>query len=315
MRRKTKEENIEKVIKIHGDIFDFSNFNTTTQREYGLCVCKVCGYKWKTTFDSLLHKHGCPKCANAISFSVDDLKEKSKSIFGENRYDYSLIKTIKTNEEKLPIICHKKDKFGEEHGVFYTDAYHHIRRKHGCPKCNKGVKKSEEFFLKEIKKIYGDEYKFEGVSKYINSSTKINFICKKHGLVSQTPPMLLNFGGCPLCSKSHLEQEIISALRNKEINFISQHTFTWLKNKKPMTLDFFLPDYNVAIECQGEQHYRPINFWGGEIKYKKRIELDVIKKQLCEEHGIKLLYYTHYSNIQEGGDIYKDTDKLINEIT
>ena len=82
-----------------------------------------------------------------------------------------------------------------------------------------------------------------------------------------------------------------------------------------MSLDFFLPEYNIAIECQGEQHYRPIKFWGGETKYNERIQLDTAKKRLCDEHGIKVLYFTHYSKIQEGGDIYKDADKLLNEIT
>lgn len=315
MRRKTKEENVENVIKIQGDIFDFTKFNATTQREYSTCICKKCGHEWDTTFDSLLHNHGCPKCSGSLPFTVDEFKNKAKEIFGNEKYDYSLIDEIKGNEQKLPIICHEKDKFGKEHGIFNIDAYHHIYRKQGCAKCNKGVKKDENFFLKEMKEIYGDEYEFNGVSKYVNSKTRVNFICKSHGLVSQTPPLLLHYGGCPFCSKSHLEQEIISSLNNKKINFISQHTFEWLKNKKPMSLDFFLPDYNIAIECQGEQHYRPIKFWGGETKYNERIQLDTAKKRLCDEHGIKVLYFTHYSKIQEGGDIYKDADKLLNEIT
>lgn len=31
---------------------------------------------------------------------------------------------------------------------------------------------------------------------------------------------------------------------------------------KPTFLDFYLPDYNVGIECQGIQHIMPINFGG-----------------------------------------------------
>lgn len=59
-------------------------------------------------------------------------------------------------------------------------------------------------------------------------------------------------------------------------------------------MDFFLPNENVAIECQGLQHFKPIAFFGGEDGLKKTQERDAVKKSLCEERGIKLLYYADY---------------------
>ena len=121
--------------------------------------------------------------------------------------------------------------------------------------------------------------------------------------------------GCPKCQKSGLETEMENALKERNISYTYQKQFDWLKYKNKLSIDYFLPDYNVAIECQGEQHYESVKKFGGDKKFEINKLRDKFKKQLCEEHGIKLLYYTHYSNIQEGGDIYKDTDKLINEIT
>ena len=48
-------------------------------------------------------------------------------------------------------------------------------------------------------------------------------------------------------------------------------------------LDFYLPQYNVAIECQGEQHFRasPHSFF---------YERDERKNKLCLEHNIPILY-------------------------
>jgi len=42
-------------------------------------------------------------------------------------------------------------------------------------------------------------------------------------------------------------------------------------------------------------------------------ERDETKKMLCEENNVKLFYYTKYKNV-EGSDIYKNKDKLLNEI-
>ena len=57
-----------------------------------------------------------------------------------------------------------------------------------------------------------------------------------------------------------------------------------------MFLDFFLPEYNIAIEVQGEQHYTPSNFFGGEKEFIKRQKRDKKKLSLCEKHNIKVFY-------------------------
>ena len=60
-----------------------------------------------------------------------------------------------------------------------------------------------------------------------------------------------------------------------------------------MFLDFFLPEYGVAIECQGGQHFSPTELFGGENFYKLTIKRDEQKKQLCEAHGITIFYYSN----------------------
>ena len=84
-------------------------------------------------------------------------------------------------------------------------------------------------------------------------------------------------------------------------------------HKNNLYLDFFLPDYNIAIECHGEQHFKPINFFGGYesfLKYQKR---DIIKYELCKEHGIKILYFSD-DEYEYFDKIYNDENKLIKYI-
>ena len=119
--------------------------------------------------------------------------------------------------------------------------------------------------------------------------------------------------GCSYCNESRLEKEIAAYLTDNSIDFIRQQKFDWLKHKKPLSLDFYLPKYNIGIECQGEQHYEPIEKFGGDEEYKIIVERDKIKLNECNENGVKLLYYTKYKNV-EGNDIYRNKTNLIKVI-
>lgn len=90
-----------------------------------------------------------------------------------------------------------------------------------------------------------------------------------------------------------MENEVRKFLSENNIEFEQQKTFEWLRHKNPMFLDFYLPKYNVAIECQGEQHFKPINYFGGECNFLNVTERDKLKFELCKQHIMKLIYFTH----------------------
>ena len=52
-------------------------------------------------------------------------------------------------------------------------------------------------------------------------------------------------------------------------------------------MDFFLPKFNLAIECQGKQHIRENGLWEGLNVLAKR---DNDKFSICKEHGISIVY-------------------------
>jgi len=71
---------------------------------------------------------------------------------------------------------------------------------------------------------------------------------------------------------------------------VVQHArLPWLDRQH---LDIYVPDLGLAIEYMGEQHYRPIEFFGGKEALSKRKELDKRKAQLCRQHKVKLVYFT-----------------------
>ena len=80
-----------------------------------------------------------------------------------------------------------------------------------------------------------------------------------------------------------------------------------------MTLDFYIPKYNVAIECQGIQHFKPIELFGGIQNYEYTVNHDQKKRELCEQHGIKVFYYANYK-YKFPYKVYTNPEELINDI-
>ena len=65
--------------------------------------------------------------------------------------------------------------------------------------------------------------------------------------------------------------------------------------------DFYIPDMNILIECQGLQHIYPVEYFGGEEQFKVQQEHDRRKREYAEKNGYKLLEisYWNYDKIDE----------------
>ena len=64
-----------------------------------------------------------------------------------------------------------------------------------------------------------------------------------------------------------------------------------------MPFDFYLPQYNICIEYDGEFHYKMIMGYDEFINQKIR---DTIKTVYCKENNIKLIIipYWEFNNIE-----------------
>lgn len=310
MGKKIKiEEWIERAKQIHGNRYDYSKV------EYKNCdtpVCIICpehGEFWQTPYNHVNKKCKCPKCSNVYNFSTNEWIEKARKIHG-NKYDYSKVE-YKSARENVIVIC-------PEHGEFSIRPDNHNHGQ-GCPVCryiksSNAIRKNVDDFVFECKNIHGDKYDYSKVD-YKNNKTKVCIICPEHGEFWQTPDNHLRGKGCPKCSQSKLEEETKEFLNKNNIIFEEQKTFDWLRFKHPMRLDFYLPLYNVAIECQGIQHFKPFEYFGGEDGLKYNVEKDRRKSVLCDENGVSLLYFSNEKyNKLLGKKVYHDLNKILNEI-
>lgn len=95
-------------------------------------------------------------------------------------------------------------------------------------------------------------------------------------------------------SETILYKEIKRSL--SDIKVIHHGKPEWLGKQH---FDIWIPGKKVAIEYQGAQHYKPIQYFGGEEGFLKTRERDKRKKELCNENGVLLIYVDEEDSIQE----------------
>ena len=295
-KKLTTEQFIERAKSVHGNKYDYSKVEYIDSKTKVCIICPKHGEFWQIPFGHL-NGANCPECNSKKKQTQEEIIDRFKQIH-KDRYDYSKVK-YKNILTDVCIICHK-------HGEFWQTPHSHLKGS-GCPKCAKEYRTSnqyikEEEVLKRIKEIHGDKYDYSKF-QYNGIMEKSCIICPKHGEFLQTSHCHLKGSGCPKCKNSVLENTVRLFLDRHNIDYVYQYFPKFLNDGiGHQSLDFYIPKYNVAIECQGLQHYKPVELFGGEEQFRKQIELDRNKKELCEKNGIKIIYYSTYQ--------FKDSNTL-----
>lgn len=304
----TREEFENRIKKVSNDTIDVSQFNFVKTSEKGLCKCKICGYEWRPFAYSILQGHGCRKCydrKNALS-KLYDIKHVQNKI-DEIGSNCTIIGEYIDTKHKCKAECNKC-------GYMWRPFVRDLLNGHGCPIC--GLKKqglSERLCPNEYKsrcfEMYGNAYDLSELN-YTTMRNSVYPICPKHGKLEMSAYQFLDGSGCQKCRASKLENEVRAILTQQQYSFIEQKHFNWLGLQ---SLDFYLPQYNIAIECQGKQHFEPIICFGGVKNFTEQKERDKRKLHLCNENRIKLLYYANYE-YEFPYDVITDKNKLIDII-
>lgn len=297
-KRLTTGSFIEKSIKLHGDLYDYSKVEYIDSVSKVIIICRKHGCFYQVP-NSHLCGSGCPKCGlikNNKNRSGDTklFVDRSLIVYG-NRYDYSKVSYVNAHY-KVIIGC-------LVHGDFKVDPNNFLRG-HGCGKCYHENRKAQDF-IEKFKKVHGDLYDYSKI-QYVNNNTKICINCKKHGDFWQLPRIHHSGHGCPICSSSKGEQLIGNWLDNHSIKYDRSYIFSDLRGlrNKPLRFDFYIEELGVLIEFDGQQHYEPVRFNGMSeklaiSKFERTCECDLLKDVYARQKGIYLLRisYTHIKNL------------------
>jgi very-short-patch-repair endonuclease len=294
----TNKEHLEKAKLVHKNKYDYSLAKFTKVSDKIKIICPKHG-EFEQRVNNHIYGHGCPICNHKLGSNKKSEQFKKRFLIEANKlynnkyiYDFE---NYKDANDKIKVTC-------PEHGDFYMTPFNHLRG-HTCIYCA-GAKNNTNIFIEKAKEIHGNEFDYSLVN-YTGSHDKVIIICKKHGPFEQETNAHLQGAKCPHCSESKSERTIREFLIEKDINFIPEKRFKECKNKQQLPFDFYLPDYNLCIEYQGEHHYISISAWGG-IEGLKQVKLrDNIKRKFCKNNNIKLLRFKYTE------DLNKNLNKLM----
>lgn len=270
-------------------------------------VCFICPLhgEQKVRFD-YFKNNGCKKCK--LDLSLKKNREKGFDLFlqicSENEYiPISTFKDYKNENSLLKFIC-------PIHGDIKM-TLSNMKSGKRCIKCgyirrgnNNRIKTNDLIDIIESK----NENKLLNPEEYtVAINNNLNIICGSCNNIFRTS--LNNYrknetGKCPDCNNSTSmgEYKIAKLLSRYQLDYKKQEHFDGkCRDINPLPFDFYLPYYNLCIEFHGEQHYKPIEFFGGQDAFNVRVRHDEMKKKYCEDNDINYLCipYWDFDNIEE----------------
>lgn len=308
----TTEEFIRRAKEVHGDKYDYSETVYTGIFEKVKIHCNRCNKDFYQMTKTHLDGRGCKECnikerGKKCRLTTKYFIKKSKEVHGD-LFDYS-----ETNYDekfisgKVKIFCKECKEY------FYQDPNSHMYGK-GCPKCNTlkarlACRTTTEKFIEKAKLVHGNDFDYTE-TEILNDTKKVKIKCNKcKKTFMQDFSNHLQGTGCPYCRSSKGEIKISKILDYCNVKYEIQKTFAGCKNKKPLPFDFYLPDYNMCIEYQGEQHYgiESSVHWFSHFTESEKEEYfenlkrrDKIKKDFCKNNNIKLLEISYKDDVKQG---------------
>lgn len=291
--KKTTELYKREIFNLVGDEYAVTGEYNSAKKKIKM-LHKLCNYEWEITPDNFLRGNRCPNCNGGTKYSHEVFKDKVYGIAG-NEYDIlSMYVNNKSKVKMKHIIC------GHNYEVTPRDFLGGNR----CPKCFGNKKKTTEEFKDDVYNLVFNEYLVYG--EYVNAHTLINM---KHNICgtefNTKPNNFLSGKRCPQCNESKGESKIRIFLSNNLLLFKNQYKIKKCKNFYPLPFDFAVFDKNkkltLLIEYDGEHHFRPIDFYGGEKYFKYVQKNDQIKNMYCKENNIPLIRipYWDFDNIEK----------------
>lgn len=141
-----------------------------------------------------------------------------------------------------------------------------------------GIEETELLLLKARDSNYQKETR--RIRTIIENEVRVKFGFKKVGEAWANETLLYQ-----LVSELYPDRKIYRHFRPEFLEFLE--------------LDVYIPDLKLGIEYQGIQHFEPVEHWGGRKALEKVKERDARKKKLCEENGIKLIYFYYYEELDK----------------
>ena len=292
-------------------------------------IYKSCGKNiWIKCGDKKYHKsynvvcksfhkgHRCPYCKGVkvhpkdsfAQWGIDNIDKDFLTKYWSPKNALNPWKLAPQSTNKIWILCQEKDYHNDDGGYEISCAnFYNGKRCSYCHKVKVHPKDSFGYLYPQKIKYWSKNNKKSPFEVAPCSGQKFKFYCEDCGEEFKTTLDSIITSGrsmkCRNCTSSKGEQRIKEWLINNNIDFIPQKTFKGLKGMRNglLSYDFYLPQYNLLIEYQGEQHENFKEGWITEEYFIIQKEHDRRKKKYTKDNNIELLeiWYYDYENIKK----------------
>ena len=299
-RAKTQKQYETEVNKLHPTIQVLGNYINSEVAI--LHKCSVDGYEWMAKPGNIINGKGCPRCARNLQLTNEEY--------------ISRLFDVNPNIKPIEKYVNAKTKIWHQcliDGYLWQIEPSSTLQRCGCPQCAGNIRKTHNEYIDELFIINPD---IEVVEQYNGANNKILHRCKLDGFEwLMSPTNALSGNGCSQCQESNGERLVRQWLERHNIDYRYQQSFDNCKDKKILPFDFYIPKYNICIEYDGVQHFKPVDFAGrGEKWATQQLTIiqthDKIKTKFCKDNNIRLLRISYLENINEILDNY-----LLNIVT
>ena len=210
----------------------------------------------------------------------------------------------KQAEKEAAVIASLPRKHAENYDVYFTGLIYESLEVLEC--VNETLESDPNFdYDQRHRKIYHDitVYKQYRCRCYLPKCRKEQFVtCNRFGIHPPTSYGATAYDGywssveCGCHPISSFQWIVNKLLIENKVPYCVEVSFSDLlgtSEEEPLRFDFAV--YNedgtekCLIECQGEQHYKAVEEFGGELEFKKRVKHDILKREYAEAHGIPLI--------------------------
>lgn len=251
-------------------------------------------HTWWATPHNVKNGSWCRRCYGTAKLDIEEMKKWAESKGGK-----CLSEMYVNNRTQLQWQC----KYGHTWKAKPSDI-----RQQGtwCPECWENRRgdscKSSIQKMQEVANSRGGKCLS---TEYINSKTNLKWQCKEGHIFDASPGHITRGTWCLICTR-------IQGVSERICRSIFEHIFEtpfprrrpkWLlsPNNKRMELDGFSEKLGIAFEYQGEQHFHQSrHFHRSEQEFRKQLDNDKEKRELCFRNGVKLIevpYYVHMDQI------------------
>lgn len=209
----TSDQVIEKIKAAFDVEYGFELFEYVNSKIPVKLKCKTHGYFTQTP-EKLFKGSGCQKCSKeksnqGRSTPFSTFLKRSIKAHGEDRYEY-FEDTYKGMAFKIKLKCNKCGK------IFDQLAHGHASGK-GCRKCKideygETRRYSIDDFIKKANLVHAHKYDYSLINSFPKlMQSKVEIVCRDHGVFVMKANNHLNGQNCPECAKlSQIEKQSLS---------------------------------------------------------------------------------------------------------